>query len=100
VLGITALPGARQDIRRIRSALVPGALFFVLNSTKRCVPTDRGWGTDGNAIEELLAEEFEQISRTRRVPSRSFRDHRQGSLRHATPGPTLDRRRSILGSAM
>jgi len=54
----------RQDIRRIRSALVPGALFFVLNSTKRCVPTDRGWGTDGNAIEELLAEEFEQISRT------------------------------------
>src|SRR5262249_53753764 len=53
-----------EDLRRIRSALDPGALFFVLNSTRRCVPTDRGWATDRNSIEELLVEEFEKLSRT------------------------------------
>jgi SAM-dependent methyltransferase len=53
-----------QDIGRIESALAPGALFFVLNSDHRWVPTDRGWVADGISVEELLVARFEAISKT------------------------------------
>ena len=53
-----------RDLDRIESALVPGASFFVMNSFRRWVPTDRGWGEDGVSIEELLAQRFETISKT------------------------------------
>src|SRR5262249_31167474 len=53
-----------HDIRRIGAALAPGAMFFVLNSDIRWIPTDRGWGTDGVSVEELLVTEFEKISKT------------------------------------
>lgn len=53
-----------QDIGRIESALAPGALFFVLNSDHRWVPTDRGWAADGISVEELLVVRFKTISKT------------------------------------
>jgi SAM-dependent methyltransferase len=53
-----------QDIGRIESALTPGALFFVLNSDHRWVPTDRGWVADDVSVEELLVARFETISKT------------------------------------
>ena len=53
-----------QDIHRIESALSPGALFYVLNSESRWVPTDRGWATDGVSVEELLKARFEALSKS------------------------------------
>lgn len=53
-----------QELRRIESALAPGALLFVLNSDHRWVPTDRGWAADDVSVEELLVARFETISKT------------------------------------
>lgn len=53
-----------EDIGLIESALIPGALFFVLNSDHRWVPTDGGWTSDGVSVEKLLAARFEMISKT------------------------------------
>ena len=52
------------DLERIHSALARGAWFFVLNSTVRWVPTDRGWVQDGISVEELLAARFEVLAKT------------------------------------
>lgn len=46
-----------QDIDLIRSALAPGAGFFVLNMEARAVPTKEGaWANDGVDVAALLAE--------------------------------------------
>jgi hypothetical protein len=36
-----------QVIQAINMALRPGGLFYALNQSWRCVPTDRGWTDDG-----------------------------------------------------
>jgi SAM-dependent methyltransferase len=56
-------PEPLVDIGRIDSALREGGGLFVLNTDHRCVPTDRGWASDGASIEEMLTEKFEKIEK-------------------------------------
>jgi SAM-dependent methyltransferase len=51
------------DLARIDSALASNGKLFVLNANHRCVPTDRGWVSDGISVEELLTRRFERIAK-------------------------------------
>lgn len=53
----------KADLARIHSALARNGRLFVLNSNHRCVPTDRGWASDGISVEELLIGRFEKIAK-------------------------------------
>ena len=50
------------DLARIDSALAGNGKLFVLNNKARCVPTDRGWASDGLSVEDLLTVRFEKIA--------------------------------------
>lgn len=50
------------DLARIDAALAGDGKLFVLNSKVRCVPTDRGWMSDGVSVEELLTARFDKIA--------------------------------------
>jgi SAM-dependent methyltransferase len=86
-----------EDIERIESALAPGALFFVLNSDHRWVPTNRGWAVDGISVEELLVARFEAISKTdvsHLVSSKILADQSYGMLlKVRARAEAVDRRR-------
>jgi SAM-dependent methyltransferase len=45
-------------IRRVRSALRPGGLFYALNAVRRCLPTDQGFVNDGFDVPAALREAF------------------------------------------
>jgi SAM-dependent methyltransferase len=51
------------DLGRIDAGLEANGALFVLNTDHRCVPTNRGWASDGVSIEALLAERFEKITK-------------------------------------
>ena len=46
------------DVRRIKAAMKPGGLLFVVNNTHRAVPTTQGWMNDDIDIRGLLQTEF------------------------------------------
>ena len=51
------------DLSRIDAALVDNGRLFVLNNNSRCVPTDRGWTSDGLSVEDMLTKRFEKLSK-------------------------------------
>jgi SAM-dependent methyltransferase len=51
------------DLARIDSSLADNGKLFVLNGNHRCVPTDRGWASDGLSVEEMLTARFDKIAK-------------------------------------
>jgi SAM-dependent methyltransferase len=49
-----------QVIQAINMALRPGGLFYALNQTVRCVPTDKGWTDDGFDVRSGLRQVFQE----------------------------------------
>jgi hypothetical protein len=52
-----------KDLARIDATLVENGKLFVLNNISRCVPTDRGWTSDGLSVEDMLTTRFEKLSK-------------------------------------
>jgi 2-polyprenyl-3-methyl-5-hydroxy-6-metoxy-1,4-benzoquinol methylase len=51
----------REDIARIKAALVPGGKLFVMNASRRFVPTTVGWVDDGFDIWGELCTQLSSI---------------------------------------
>ncbi len=47
-----------EDIKLVWNCLTPGGRFYVVNTFKTFIPTDRGWINNGTDITSLLAERF------------------------------------------
>lgn len=68
-------PSPVHDIARLRAALAPAGQLFVLNATKRCVPTlEAGWVDDGLDVKALLLNEFDLKTEGRLAPDKTT-DH-------------------------
>jgi SAM-dependent methyltransferase len=52
-----------KDLARIDATLAENGKLFVLNNISRCVPTDRGWTSDGLSVEDMLTTRFEKLSK-------------------------------------
>jgi SAM-dependent methyltransferase len=66
------------EIGCIANGLAAEAPFLLVNSIHRLVPTDLGWGQDGENVEALMAERFTELERLRfpeGVTTDSLRDN-------------------------
>lgn len=61
-------PEVESEISVIKQALKPGAPLFVANNLQAAIPTDIGWVDTGFDVKSLLAENFEEIGRSRLSP--------------------------------
>src|ERR1700686_4039348 len=52
-------PQVDQDLERIRRSLKIEGQLFVVNENHRCIPTDRGWVSDGLDLKQLLLSRFD-----------------------------------------
>ena len=50
-----------EAVEQLSGALKPGARLVVVNSRRRCVPTDHGWLDDGINVEAELDARFEPV---------------------------------------
>ena len=55
-------PGVEKLVQLIHQCIKPQGPFFVASTTQRCVPTDKGWVSDGINEHELMLNYFNQIS--------------------------------------
>src|SRR5262249_24500142 len=51
-----------KEIATIGRALRPRARFWVLNTLRRCVPTDQGWSDDGKDLSPILDRYFALVA--------------------------------------
>jgi autotransporter strand-loop-strand O-heptosyltransferase len=52
-------PQVDVDFERIKKSLKADGELFVVNEKNRCIPTDKGWASDGLDILQILGSEFE-----------------------------------------
>jgi autotransporter strand-loop-strand O-heptosyltransferase len=52
-------PQVEQDLERIRRSLKTDGQLFVVNENRRCIPTDRGWMSDGLDLQQILVSQFD-----------------------------------------
>jgi len=50
-----------KDIARLHACLRPEGRLYVTNGHTRCVPTDKGWKSDGADIAALLSSRFDLL---------------------------------------
>jgi autotransporter strand-loop-strand O-heptosyltransferase len=55
-------PNVDDDLKRIRRSLKINAALFVVNETRRYIPTDRGWMSDGVDLGVVLASRFNSVT--------------------------------------
>ena len=58
-------PDVESEIDVIKSSLMPSAPLFVCNNLQAVIPTDLGWIDTGFEVKSLLADSFDEISRSR-----------------------------------
>ncbi|MBO44205.1 MAG: hypothetical protein CMM28_10830 [Rhodospirillaceae bacterium] len=61
-------PNVKSEIDIIKSALKPSAPLFVCNNLQAVIPTNLGWVDTGFEVKTLLADNFDEISRSRLSP--------------------------------
>ena len=52
-------PRVERDLEHIRRSLRVDGRLFVVNENRRCIPTDRGWQSDGLDLRQLLVSQFD-----------------------------------------
>jgi autotransporter strand-loop-strand O-heptosyltransferase len=61
-------PSVGEDLERIRRALKTNGQMVVVNENHRCLPTIRGWMSDGLDLEQILLSRFDLDARGRLDP--------------------------------
>ena len=61
VLVIQHCEDPERELRRIHARLKPDGRFVLVNSTRRWLPTDRGWANDRVDVQALAGRYFKRI---------------------------------------
>jgi autotransporter strand-loop-strand O-heptosyltransferase len=73
-------PQVDQDIERIRRSLKPAGQLFVVNENHRCLPTARGWMSDGLDLPQMLLSRFDLDIRDRLDPEVMTKARSEGTF--------------------